>query len=144
MKIDKEIIQAFLKRHQLATICATEGGRPFCFNCFYGFDPDKWLLVFKSSPGSRQVNLFDDGTTVAGTILGEKISLHFNAGIQFEGEVVKDAVIAAGLTERYYKQYPLSLLIDGEILMIRLQMAKLTQTQAGFRNRYSWRREETV
>lgn len=139
-KTEKDTIQDFLKRQQVATICATESGKPFCFNCFYCFDQEKWILVFKSSPGSRQVNLFDNGITVAGTILGEKTSLHFNAGIQFEGEVLKDEAVLAEVMGKYYKQYPLSLLIEGSILMIALKSVKMTQTQAGFRNKYSWQR----
>ncbi|WP_341839683.1 hypothetical protein [Chitinophaga caseinilytica] len=141
MKNETLIIRSFLERRQVATIAAVQAGRPFCFNCFYGFDPENWLLMFKSSPGSRQVSLFENGITVAGTILGEKTSLHFNAGAQFEGEVVEDEATQAKAAAMYYKQFPISMLIDGKVLVIKLSMVRMTQTQAGFRNKHHWLRD---
>ena len=67
--LNKNIVD-FLSKNQVATVCFTnELNQPYCINCFYAFDEEHHILIFKSSIGTTHQKLTKPTARVSGTIL---------------------------------------------------------------------------
>jgi uncharacterized protein YhbP (UPF0306 family) len=141
-----ETIVAFLKKQTCATVCSVdEEGKPWCFSCFYVFDPEEGLLYYKSAANTHHSALLKNNPLVAGTILPDKLNAMVVKGVQFEGVVLTaDHPDAANATVRYYKQNPLAITIPGELWTVQLQHIKMTDSTLGFGKKIKWSREALV
>ncbi len=138
-----EIIVSFLSKQTCATLCsADEEGKPWCFTCFYVFNPLLGLLYYKSGAATRHSALLKNNPVVAGTILPDKLNTLLIKGVQFEGAVVEaghpDAVNAAA---QYYKKNPMAMAMPGEIWTVQLHSIKMTDSTLGFGKKIQWTRE---
>ena len=138
-----EIIKQFIQQQTCATVCCVdEQSSPYCFSCFYVFNPDKGLLYFKSSDDSLHSAIIKRNPFIAGTILPDKLNMLVTRGIQLEGDVleqlhplVKDAV------KIYHKNIPMALAIKGKVYTVRLNAVKMTDNQFGFSKKITWKRD---
>lgn len=136
----------FIAKQQCASICCRDKeGNPYCFNCFYAFDPSGMFLCFKSSMDTRHAKLLIGFNQVAGTILPDKLSALKVQGIQFTGKVLhvtqQDDHKFSSL---YHKRYPFALAMPGEIWTIRIDEVKLTDSTLGFGKKISWNRDQIL
>ena len=144
MSIMNETISRFLQQQTCATICCIdEQGSPYCFSCYYVFNPEKGLLYFKSSDDAHHSALLLNNPAVGGSILPDKLIRLISRGIQLEGEVLeqfhpltKDASVV------YHKKIPMALAIKGKVFTIRLNAIKMTDSQLGFGKKITWKRNE--
>ena len=138
-----EIIVSFLNKQTCATVCSVdEAGRPWCFNCFYVFNPLQGLLYYKSAADTRHAALLKNNPMVAGTILPDKLNTLLIKGVQFEGTLLNtSAPEAAKAASLYYKKNPLAVAIPGEIWVIQVDHIKMTDSTLGFGKKIKWNRE---
>jgi uncharacterized protein YhbP (UPF0306 family) len=143
--MNQTIIQ-FLQQQTCATICCVdEDDKPYCFSCFYAFNSENGLLYFKSSANSHHSTVMNINPVIAGTILPDKLNKVTVKGVQFEG-IVLDAhhTLIKQASGNYFKKYPLSLAIPGEIWTIQINHIKMTDSTIGFRKKIAWTRMEQV
>lgn len=130
----------FFKENKIASICfINKEAKPYCVNCFYVFDEENAILVFKSSYGTSHDSLVLPETTIAGTVLPDSIDVLKIKGIQLSGKILAKAEIDKfKLNSQYTKKYPLSLTMPGYIWAIKLEHIKYTNNTLGFGNKTIW------
>ena len=133
-----EHIVKFLQKQDCATVCCVDAyARPYCFNCFYAFDAEEGLLIFKSGSDSHHSTVLKTNPIVAGTILPSKLNTLFLKGIQFVG-VVFDGGDLEKATKRYYTKNPIALAMPGEIWILQIVEIKMTDNTQGFGKKMKW------
>ena len=139
-------ITDFISRQTCASLaCINEEGKPYCFCCFYAFDPEEGLLYFKSSAATIHARMLQKKPAVAGTIVPDKLEKVHVRGIQFEGIVIAaDPLLSENAARIYYKKYPFARAISGELWIIRLQRIKYTDQRLGFGKKITWERNMPV
>ncbi len=139
------VLKKFIQQQACATICCTdEEGSPYCFSCFYAFNPGGGLLYFKSSDDTYHSVLVKRNPVIAGTILPDKLNKLIIRGIQLEGEVLEPFhPLAKDAFAIYHKNIPMALAIKGKVFTIRLDVVKMTDSQLGFGKKITWKRGET-
>jgi uncharacterized protein YhbP (UPF0306 family) len=136
-------INRFILQQTSATICCVgEQGKPWCFSCFYAYDPGEGLLYFKSSAHTAHAIMLRKDSRVAGTILPDRINKLLVKGIQLEGVVLapEDPLLGRAWGT-YHKKYPLALGISGELWAIQLSHIKMTDSTLGFGTKIRWSRK---
>jgi uncharacterized protein YhbP (UPF0306 family) len=138
-----EEIKDFLKKQKIATVCCVdEQGNPYCFSCFYSFNLQNKLLIFKSSATSRHIKLLLENPRLAGTILAEKVSVLPVAGIQFSGVLLEQpAPYPLDAANAYYKRFPLALTLAGKIYFVKLETIKMTNSRTILGKKVVWQRD---
>jgi len=138
-KIPEEISN-FLNENQVATLCFTdENKNPYCINCFYVFDDENEILIFKSSPGTNHHLMIQGGHKVAGTILPMKVDVLKLKGIQFTAEILKENHLTAYHTSTtYYKKNPFALAVPGYVWAVHLHTMKFTDNTVVFAKKMLW------
>ncbi len=142
--MDNNIIE-FLESQTCATICCLdEQKRPWCFSCYFIFNPGEGLLYFKSSPASNHSSMMKKNPLIAGTVLPDKLNKLRVRGIQFEG-IVLDSMdrLTQGASQYYHKKNPLALAIPGEVWTIQVNHIKMTDSAMGFGKKVSWLRQSS-
>jgi uncharacterized protein len=141
-----EKINRFMQKQTCAGICCLdEKGNPYCFSCFYVFNPEKVFLYFKSSASSRHASLLNKSPYVAGTIQPDKLNTITIKGIQFEGKIVRaDDFILKQAIKKYHLKFPMAIAIPGEIWIIQLENIKMTDSTIGFGKKIFWNRNEQM
>ncbi|MDX1955683.1 MAG: pyridoxamine 5'-phosphate oxidase family protein [Chitinophagaceae bacterium] len=140
--MNKDIIQ-FIRKQKTATVCTVdEQGNPYCFSCFYVFDEEKAILIYKTHADSHHVPMMQVKKEVAGSILPGKADPVIVRGIQFEGIVIPSSDPSAVHASRdYHLRYPFALAMGGDIWVIRLQHIKMTDSSKGFGTKIEWTRD---
>ena len=137
-----ETIIQFLQKQTCASICCVdEQEKPYCFSCFYAFNPEDGLLYFKSSANSHHSGLMKKNPFIAGTILPDKLNKLIVKGIQFEGillDPLHEMVKQSG--SNYLKKHPISLAIPGEVWTVQISHIKMTDSTKGFGKKIAWKR----
>lgn len=147
MSVMNETIIHFLQQQTCATICCNDDqSNPYCFSCYYVFNPRNVLLYFKSSDGAHHSALLANNPLVAGTILPDKLNKLIVRGIQLQGEVLEQShPMAKDASASYHKQNLMALAIKGNVITIRLNTLKMTDSRLGFGKKIAWERnEETI
>jgi uncharacterized protein YhbP (UPF0306 family) len=139
--MDEHIIQ-FLLQQTCATICcADREGNPYCFNCYYAFNPEEKLIYFKSSPDTHHCLLLAENPVVAGTVLPDKLNKLMPKGVQLKGKVFPhDETLAQGASAYYHKKLPVALAMKGDMYTIRLDSVKMKDSRLGFGTGLFWNR----
>lgn len=140
--MDNNIIE-FLEKQTCASICCLdEDNRPWCFSCFFIFNPGEGLLYFKSSPGANHSSMMKKVPLIAGTVLPDKLNKLRTQGIQFDG-VVLDSMdrLTLGASQYYHKKNPLALAIPGDVWTIQVNRIKMTDSKMGFGKKIVWSRQ---
>lgn len=140
--MNKDIAQ-FIKKQKTATVCTVDAqGNPYCFSCYYAFDEENGVLIYKTHADSHHYGMMRQKYEVAGTILPNRADPVIVRGIQFEGVVTdKDDPIASHASRDYHLRFPFALAMGGEIWVIRLQHIKMTDSSKGFGTKIEWNRE---
>lgn len=140
-----ESIERFMQAQKVATICCNdEQGHPYCFNCFYAFDKQSCLLIFKTSATSKHYEWISKNPGIAGTILPNKLNVFAMQGIQFSGVLLPVLEMPQTATRVYYKKFPFALPMSGEICVILLDAIKMTNNAKGFGHKTLWQRTEDM
>jgi uncharacterized protein YhbP (UPF0306 family) len=115
---------------------------PYCFSCFFAYDPDEQLICFKSSPAAHHSSLVNDGTLVAGTINPDKLNRLAIKGIQFRGMVLdNDEVLKNRVRSLYHSRFPFSIAMPGEMYVIKLLSIKMTDNTLSFGKKMHWAKD---
>lgn len=146
MKEIQENIKKFINSNRVASICFNDGeGKPYCISCFFVYNEENSVLIFKSSFGSGHDKLVQTTAAVAGTILPEKFDVLKIRGIQFTGQILEgNNPNVLAFTSQYYKKYPTGLVMPGYIWAVKLNYIKFTDNTLGFGNKSIWRHEAPV
>ena len=139
--MDSNIIE-FLEKQTCASICCLdEHNIPWCFSCYFIFNPGEGLLYFKSSPGARHASMMKKNPFIAGTVLPGKLSKLRVRGLQFEG-VVLDPIdqLTLDASRYYHKKNPIALAMPGEVWTIQINHIKMTDSAMGFSKKITWTR----
>lgn len=136
-------ITAFLKQNKVATVCFTDAKHnPYCINCFFVFDEEKEVLLFKSSFGAFHEDFVREANPVAGSVLPEKLDPLKIKGLQFTGQTLDESeIVGSGLTELYYRKYPFGRVMPGYIWALRPAFMKFTDNTLGFGTKRLWQKE---
>lgn len=137
----KEIL-AFIRKNKIATLCCLdEQQKPYCFNCFYVFEPTRQLLLFKSSEHTFHTQCLSKNGEIAGTILPQKMNLLALKGIQFTGKVYdEDFSPEFSPTNYYHIKNPLALTKAGQVWCIQVLMVKMTDSTKVFGSKLTWKK----
>ena len=137
--INKKILE-FISLNKTATVCCAEDNKPHCFNCFYAVMENEGCIVFKSSEGSKHMQILSENKLVAGTIISSELSLAKIEGVQFEGSVVEKEYLKMKAVKSYYLRYPFAVAVPGNIWVIELDAIKYTNTTNGIKHKEDWER----
>jgi uncharacterized protein YhbP (UPF0306 family) len=141
--MNKSIVQFIEKQKSCTLCCVDEVVKPYCFSCFYAFNPDHGLLYFKSSGKSRHATILLNNPAVAGSILPDKLNALLIKGIQFEGMVLPgNHFLAAQASAYYHKKIHAALTMAGDIWIVRIDNIKMTDSTLGFGKKITWNRNE--
>ena len=139
-------ITHFLESFKICTICfVDEDNKPHCINCFYYFDAENQLLVFKSSTGTNHTSLTKDGVPVSGTVLPEHIDLLKIKGLQFSGSIISNKEASNyNISFNYHKKYPVAIAMPGYIWAVKLNNLKYTDNSLVFGKKIIWKSKSTI
>ena len=138
--VDKHIVQ-FMKDQTVMTIATANNDHPHCAMCFYVFVEDLNAIVFKSKPSTLHVTEGLENTSVAGTILPDKLIPGKTSGIQFNGDFKAAAGVDHDVAARhYYKKYPFAAVVTGDLWIIELSRIVFTDATLGFGKKRNWTR----
>ena len=140
--MDNTIIE-FLEKQTCAGICCLDEHKsPWCFSCYFIFNPCEGLLYFKSSPGARHASMMKTNPFIAGTVLPDKLNKLRVRGVQFEG-IVLDSMdrLTLDASRYYHKKNPMALAIPGEVWTIQVNHIKMTDSAMGFGKKITWSRQ---
>lgn len=142
-QIDKKVA-LYLQQQRVATIaCVSNANTPYCFNCYYVFNNEDVLLYFKSSADTIHMKYLKDNFAVAGSILPDKLSTLLTRGIQFTGTIINsNSLLALNATEKYYDKIPFAKMMNGEVVVVRIDTIKMTDSSLGIGKKIRWKREE--
>jgi Uncharacterized protein conserved in bacteria len=137
-----ETINRFLAQQTCATICCSDDqGDPYCFSCYYVFNPEKKLLYFKSSDGAHHTTLLVKNPRVAGTVLPDRLTKLVTRGVQLQGEILEqEDPLVKDAFSIYHKNLPLALAMKGQVFVVRLDKIKMTDSKLGFGKKLAWDR----
>lgn len=134
-------VKSFLHENKIATVCfVDDNNKPYCINCFYVFDEENNMLIFKSSTGSTHQGLIKPAACISGTILPDAVDVLNIKGIQFVGNLIAPKEVESlKLNLKYIKKYPLSVTIFGYIWAAKLDFLKFTDNTLGFGTKTTWK-----
>ena len=140
--MDKRIVD-FIKRHHVLTIATTVNNEPWCANCFYAYAEDENMFVFTTDDDTRHGEEFEKNSMVAGSVVLETKIVGKIQGIQFQGEVSRpDDDLYKKVKKAYLKRFPIAVLMDTSLWVVRLTHVKLTDNRLGFGKKLVWEKEK--
>ena len=135
--IDKEIVD-FIGNNNIATVCCVVNNMPHCFNCFYSVLEGEPYIIFKSSEGSKHMQILTENNQVAGTIISSEISLSKVQGMQFDGVIVDKDSSKLKAAKSYYLRYPFAVAMAGKLQILEFHSIKYTNTTNGIKRKKEW------
>jgi hypothetical protein len=136
--IDKRIVK-FLKKHHVLTIATTVNNEPWCANCFYVYLEEVNALVFTTDTETRHGQEFLKNPSVAGSVVLETMIIGKIRGIQFQGTVSEPSKdLAEKVKAAYLKRFPVAMLMNTHLWIVRLTYIKYTDNRLGFGKKLIW------
>ncbi len=136
--IDKRIVR-FFRKHHVLTIATSNGNEPWCANCFYIFLEEENTLVFTTDQDTRHGREFLINKLVAGSVALETIIIGKIRGIQFQGIVSEpEGDLAEKARTAYLKRFPVAMLMETHLWIVRLTYIKMTDNRLGFGKKLIW------
>jgi len=137
----EERIRKFFRRHHVLTIATSTDAGPWCANCFYVYLEEENALVFTSDPETRHGKEFLANKLVAGSVVLETRIIGMISGIQFRGIVSEpEGDLAATARKAYLRRFPVAMLMDTHLWVVRLTYIKMTDNRLGFGKKIIWER----
>ncbi len=138
----KDMVNFILEQTCASVCCIDQDNKPYCFSCFYALNEEEMVLYFKSSKDAHHSGLLMNNSSVAGTILPDKLKTVLVQGIQFEGEILnEDDPLMKHASSVYHRKHPMALAIPGHTWGIRIDHIKMTDSSKGFGFKINWQRE---
>ena len=135
-------IWSFASEQTVLNFATSVDDVPWCASCFYVFNDQNKLLVFKSDKETRHIEEALRNDQVAGTILPNKFKPTQVIGIQFQGKmIVSNEELLAHAKKLYYQKYPYAKVMAGDIWVVELTYVKFTDNQLGFGKKLIWKRD---
>jgi len=139
MKPIQDNIREFLLENKTASISVIADGRPYSVICFYFFDPQHKVFIFKSSEGCYHKDYLSKVTEVSGTVLPDRSELFKMKGIQFAGKSLSPAEVdGLELGKLYNSKFTFARMLPGYFWAIRPDYIKFTDNTAGFGKKTLW------
>lgn len=139
--MDERIVK-FIKKHHVLTVASCVDKRPWTAHCFYVYLEEENCFVFTTDDDTRHGREFEMNPYVAGSVVLETNVIGKIRGLQFEGVVSKpDEDLHKKVKKAYLKRFPVAMLMDTNLWVLRLTHAKLTDNRLGFGTKLIW--EET-
>ena len=139
-KVNEKII-SFLKQNTNLTIATCVNNIPHCANCFYAYDDEQSILIFKSKPETEHIKQALENNFVAGSITPDKLDATKIQGIQFYGVFLEPKNDLLEILKKiYYKKYPFAMAFAGNIWAIELTYIKMTDNTLGFGTKIEWKK----
>ena len=136
--IDKIIVK-FIKKHHVLTITTTVDNEPWCANCFYVYLEEENTLVFTTDTETRHGQEFLKNPSVAGSVVLETMVIGKIRGIQFQGTVSEPTGdLAEKVKTAYLKRFPVAMLMDTHLWIVKLNYIKYTDNRLGFGKKLIW------
>lgn len=138
--IDRRIIK-FIRKHHVLSIATCAGSEPWCASCFYVYLEDENAFVFTTDIKTRHGQEFLKNNIVAGTIALETRIIGKIQGIQFQGIVSEpEAGMEDKAQKAYIRRFPVAMLMDTHLWVVRLTHIKYTDNRLGFGKKLVWGR----
>jgi uncharacterized protein YhbP (UPF0306 family) len=135
---DRRIIR-FFRKHHVLTISTTVENEPWCANCFYVYIEEDNSLVFTTDKNTRHGQEFIKNPLVAGSVVLETKVIGMIRGIQFQGIVSEpEGDLLIKVRREYLKRYPVAVLMDTHLWIVRLTLIKMTDNRLGFGKKIVW------
>ena len=132
-------INRFFKKHHVLTIATSVNNEPWCASCFYVYLEEENALVFTTDLKTKHGQDFLKNSNVAGTIALETRIIGKIRGIQFQGTVSEpEEKIAVKARSAYLKRYPVAMLMDTHLWVVKLTYIKYTDNRLGFGKKLIW------
>jgi uncharacterized protein len=139
--IDNRIIR-FLRKHHVLTVATSVDNEPWCANCFYVYIIDENAIVFTTDPDTRHGKEFLINSTVAGSVVLETPVIGKLRGIQFQGAVLEpDDELTKKVRNEYLKRFPVAMLMETHLWIVRLTHVKMTDNRLGFGKKIIWTKD---
>ena len=136
--IDERIVR-FFRRHHVLTIATSVDNEPWCASCFYVYLKEENSLVFTSDPKTRHGQEFQKNQKIAGTVALETKIIGKIRGIQFQGTVSEPSgEMDEKAKTAYLKRFPVAMLMETHLWLIRLTSIKYTDNRLGFGKKLIW------
>jgi uncharacterized protein YhbP (UPF0306 family) len=136
-------ITDFMQAQTVMTIAViTPDNKPVCASCFYVYDSENALIIFKSETATHHIEYGLLQSAVGGSILPDTLIKTQIKGIQFEGKLLPHAnSYLAHAKQLYYLKYPFAAVMAGHIWVIQLNSLKFTDNSLGFGKKLLWQQE---
>ena len=136
--VDKRIIKFFTKHHVL-TIATSACEVAWCANCFYVYMKEENALVFTTVMKTRHGQEFLKNPVVAGSVALETLVVGKIRGIQFTGIISEpEGDVADKAKNVYLKRFPVAMLMETHLWIVRLTFIKYTDNRLGFGKKLVW------
>jgi uncharacterized protein len=136
--VDSRVIK-FFRKHHVLTICTTVENEPWCANCFYVYLEEENALVFTTEGDTRHGKEFVENPMVAGSVVLETMVIGKIRGIQFQGTVSEpEGEMLSKARWAYLKRFPVAVLMDTRLWVVRLLFIKMTDNRLGFGKKLIW------
>jgi uncharacterized protein YhbP (UPF0306 family) len=136
--IDKRIVK-FFRKHHVLTIATSTGIEPWCASCFYVYLEEDNSLVITTDIKTRHGQEFLKNQIVSGAIALETKIIGKIRGVQFQGIVSEPAdELALFAKKAYIKRFPVAMLMDTHLWIVKLTHIKLTDNRLGFGKKLIW------
>ncbi len=136
--IDRRIVK-FFKKHHVLNIATSVENNPWCASCFYVYLEEENAIVFTSDLKTRHGQEFIKNPKVAGSVALETLVIGKIRGIQFEGIVSEpDEEMEPCVRNAYLKRFPVAMLMETHLWIVRLTSIKYTDNRLGFGKKLVW------
>ena len=144
MKPEKRISD-FFKRHHVLTLATVSSNQPWCSNCFYVYLEDENVVAFTSDPKTRHVREAENQNRIAGSVVLETKLIGKIQGIQFLGIIEEpDITLLEKVRHVYIRRFPMAMLMDTTMWIVRLTYIKMTDNRLGFGKKIIWESDSSV
>ena len=136
--VDKRIVK-FFKRHHVLNIATSDENKPWCASCFYVYLEKENILVFTTDLKTRHGKDFIRNPNVAGSVALETMIIGKIRGVQFQGIVSEpEGEIASLVRNTYLKRFPVAMLMETRLWIVKLTYIKYTDNRLGFGKKLIW------
>jgi uncharacterized protein len=139
--LDKRISD-YIQINKVFTLATSSDNNPWCALCYYAYQKENNLLIFKSDDGSRHIRELLSQPKVAGTIYKPATTPAKITGLQFTAEVIQaDKILIKNLKTIYLKRFPFAAVIEAQLFVLQPDYCKMTDNRLGFGKKIIWQKE---
>ena len=123
----------------MVTIATSVENNPWCASCFYVYLEEENVIVFTTDLKTRHGLEFIKNPKIAGSVALETLVIGKIRGIQFEGIVSEpDEEMRSRVRNAYLKRFPVAMLMETHLWIVRLTHIKYTDNRLGFGKKLVW------